>query len=211
VSRLVAVPMSALLAMSACGLGSGSSDCPGGAKRCSENALQSCYADEMFGKVYWHTVQTCPPSMVCRLDATGPGAEPGTPLETGCFAPNAYCQEGSTRCGSIGNLMDPVLWSCALQSSDQTIRWSKTDCSAQIPSAVCLASGGTTSVPACYEVVRKCPASDTHCEGNVLFTCSGFPTLTDNQAVFDWITMDCALTGQVCRVVPQAGPTCSSP
>jgi hypothetical protein len=66
---------------------------------------------------------------------------------------------------------------------------------------------------ACYETVENCPAfplPDWHCEGNVLFHCSG-PTLIDNKAVFDWDTTDCTLTGQVCGVAPQIGPCCVSP
>lgn len=201
-TRLIALVVPALLAMTACDP-TPDSECPGGTDRCSGRELQSCYADEAFGKTYWHTRQTCPPSQVCRLADTSLDV-----LANGCYAPNAYCQEGSIQCGSIDNLMDPVLWTCALQSSDQTIRWSKTDCSAQVPTAICL----KVSTPAaCYEVVQQCPASDIHCEGNVLFTCSAFPTIIDNRAVYDWLTVDCALGSQVCRVVPQVGPTCTPP
>lgn len=190
-----------VLALSACHIGLPDSNCPGGTQQCSNNVLQSCYADEFLAGAYWHTVQSCPPSQVCRLADASLDVR-----ESGCYEPTAYCHAGSGECS------DTLLWSCQLRPSDQTLRWSKTVCSAQVPAAVCVQQYvGITTTAACYEVVQKCPASDSHCEGNVLFSCSTVPTVIDNQAIFDWDTVNCALSGQVCRVSATSGPGCVAP
>jgi hypothetical protein len=191
------VVAAAVVVMSACHLFPESS-CPAGTEQCSNNVLQSCYADQMLGGAYWHNLQSCPPSQVCRLADASLDVR-----EHGCYDPNAYCHAGSGECSGS------LLWSCQLQPSDQTLRWAKTDCSAQVPVAACVQQYvGTTTTAACYEIVQNCPAADSHCEGNVLFTCSALPNVIDSKAVFDWITLDCALNAQVCRVNATSGPGC---
>jgi hypothetical protein len=200
-----------VLTLSGCHMGLPESQCEGGTQQCSNSILQSCYADEPFGGAYWHSDQWCAPSQVCRLNATPPGAESGTPTATGCFSPNAYCQEGSLECSSTAT--ESLLWSCSLQSSDQTVRWVRTICSAQIPLAICAAqySEATgTWTNGCYEVVANCQGSESHCEGNVLFACSTVPNVIDNKAVFDWNTRDCSQDKLVCKV-GTSGADCVPP
>ena len=128
---------------------------------------------------------------------TAPGVDLG-PGEMGCFDPNAYCPAGQGQCVETGsglNASDSSLWACVLQESDQTLRWTRTICSAETPLAWCAfdPSGGST-VPACYEAVQNCPyfpVHDMHCEGSVQFWCTG-PAVVDGKAVFDWYTVDCA-------------------
>ena len=65
---------------------------------------------------------------------------------------------------------------------------------------------------ACFTVVQNCPAFpvlDTHCQGNVLYACTG-PTIINDQAVFDWVMTDCTQTNNVCKVL-STGPTCVPP
>jgi len=209
-TRLVAVLVAALLVMSGCNLFP-KGDCDGGAVRCSNNTLQSCGAVEMFGPASWHDIQACISPQVCKMNAAGPAASPGTPIENGCFDPNEYCHEGALFCASTAT--SSSLWSCILRASDQTFRWSQTTCSDQVPRAICVDPFGTYPPPpvACYEVVSNCPASDIHCEGNVLLTCASYPSVIDNKAVFDWQRLDCTLGGQVCRVTPQVGASCVPP
>jgi hypothetical protein len=190
------------------------SKCQGGAFQCVDNVLQGCYADEFLGGAYWHTVQSCPPSQACRVDTAGPTVDLGA-SERGCFAPNAYCpNEGFTQCMSQA-WTDSSLWSCTLRASDQTLRWSTTSCSGQVPRAICAITpdGAPEPTSACFQVVENCPAFpalDSHCEGNVVYGCTG-PTVIGDKALFDWVTTDCALNGQVCRVNPTYGPGCVNP
>jgi len=205
VTRLVAVPVLALLVISAC---SSRDECSG-ADRCSGNVMQTCGPITFGGPNTWHSIGHCDSPQVCRVYAIGPNPEPNAPRQSGCFDQNAYCNqlyEGMVLCEET--VAGPTLWSCVLRTSDQTVQWSRTICS---PPTTCIAilTGATGG---CYEVVRNCPTSDTHCEGNVLFTCSYTPTLIDNRAVYDWATFDCTPGGLVCRIPPHsASPGCIPP
>jgi len=207
VTRLVAVPVLALLVISAC---SPKDECSG-SDRCSGNVIQTCGpSSPTWGSPNtWHTIGYCTSPQVCRMNAIGPNPEPNAPSQSGCFDQNAYCNqlyEGMVLCEET--VAGPTLWSCVLRTSDQTVQWSKTICS---PPTTCIAIL-TGAAGGCYEVVRNCPASDTHCEGNVLFTCSYIPTLIDNRAVYDWATYDCTPGGLVCRIPPNsASPGCIPP
>lgn len=181
-------------------------DCSSGDIRCRDNALQHCYADEAFGYASWHAGQACLSPQVCRVN-TADGSL-GAPNENGCFDRNAYCTPGSGACYSTETASS--VWSCVLRASDQTFRWSKTICSAQSPPTTCFDAFLGQANPGCYEAVRKCTHSMDHCEGSVTFTCSDWPVVVDNKAVFDWITRDCALDGQV-RKMQASGPGCDLP
>ena len=180
--------------------------------RCHDNSLEWCTSDQWFGDTYWHVVATCESPQVCRVD-TAPGVDLGQ-VEMGCFDSNAYCPAGQAVCVDTGsglNASDSSLWSCVLQESDQTLRWSRTVCSAQTPVAWCAydPSGGSP-VPACYEAVQNCPyfpARDLHCEGSVQYWCAG-PSVIDGKAVFDWYTVDCA--PNTCAV-RDGLPDCATP
>jgi hypothetical protein len=86
----------------------------------------------------------------------------------------------------------------------------KTICSAQSPPTTCFDLFAGEGTPGCYEVVRNCTQSMWHCEGNVAFTCSEWPVAVGNMAVFDWITRDCAVDGEVCTM-DIYGPGCRLP
>ncbi len=184
-----------------------------GELRCSNNALQTCMKDNLLGgPPTWSSGTPCPSPLVCRVNTAPDGIIAG---EDGCFAPNAFCPaEGFTSCTNVLSAGSP-LWTCTLRASDQTLQWSRTDCAAQVPQAFC-AGGFLPGDPpaACMQLVANCPVfpvPDVHCEGNVLFQCAG-PTVADNKVVFDWVTTDCALNGQVCRIPPMyATPVCAVP
>jgi hypothetical protein len=204
VTRLVAVPVLALLVISA---GCSKDECSGG-DRCSGNTMQTCGPSGPYGTGpnTWTSIGHCDSPQVCRMNAIGPNPEPNAPSQSGCFNPNAYCLEGSVLCEETA--AGPTLWSCVLRTSDQTVQWSRTICS---PPTNCIAIL-TGAAGGCYEVVRSCPAFDTHCEGNVLLTCSHYPTLIDNKAVYDWTTYDCTPVGLVCRTPPNfSSPGCIPP
>lgn len=204
-ARLFAVPVVALLSMSACEIFP-KGECASGAVRCNGNTLQDCHATEFLGPTSWNDKQACISPQVCRTDTAGPAVDLGE-IENGCFDPNAYCPgEGATTCS--GAALDSSLWSCVLHSADQTLRWAMTNCSGLVPQATCL--WGPSNAAACYEIVQNCRVADNHCDGSILWTCSG-PNLVNDKAVFDWETVDCAQGGQVCRVHPTFGVGCYPP
>ena len=212
-ARHTAIVVAALLGLSACSDPADNNDCSTpGVQRCNNNALQICMSNYLGGSPYWSSGPPCPSPQVCRVNTAPDGDIAG---ETGCFDPNAFCPaEGFTSCTTTWSAASP-LWSCALRASDQTLQWSKTNCGEQVPKGICMGGYLPGDPPAaCLEVVENCPAfpvPDIHCEGTVLFHCFG-PTLTDKKAVFDWMTQDCALTGQVCRLEPlSAVPSCAAP
>lgn len=212
-ARRRAIVVAALLGWSAC------SDTPDnhcsapGELRCSNNALQICMKDNILGgPSTWSSGTPCPSPQVCRVNTAPDGYIAG---EDGCFAPNAFCPaEGFTSCTNWLSAESP-LWTCTFRASDQTLQWSRTNCAEQVPPAFCWGGFLPGDPPAaCAELVASCPVfplPDVHCEGNVLFQCAG-PTLIDNRVVFEWVTTDCALNGQVCWIPPMyASPTCAAP
>jgi hypothetical protein len=153
VTRLVAVPVLALLVISACG---SKDECSGG-DRCSGNTMQTCGPSGPLevGPNTWTSIGHCDSPQVCRVNAIGPNPEPNAPSQSGCFNPNTYCLDGIVQCEET--VAGPTLWSCVLRTSDQTVQWSRTICR---PPTTCIAIL-TGAVGGCYEVVRSCPAYDT--------------------------------------------------
>jgi len=212
-ARYVAVVGAALLGLCACSSDTDNHCSSPGTKRCgTNNALQICERSFLGGDSTWSSGTPCPAPQVCRVNTAPDGEIAG---EDGCFAPNAFCPaEGFTACTNVLSAESP-LWTCTLRASDQTLQWSRTNCAEQVPQAFCEGGFLPGDPPAaCMELVANCPVfpvPDVHCEGNVLFQCAG-PFLTDNKVVFDWVTTDCALNGQVCRIPPMyAVPTCAAP
>jgi hypothetical protein len=117
VTRLVAVPVLALLVISA---GCSKDECSGG-DRCSGNTMQTCGPSGPYGTGpnTWTSIGHCDSPQVCRMNAIGPNPEPNAPSQSGCFNPNAYCLEGSVLCEETA--AGPTLWSCVLRTSDQTV------------------------------------------------------------------------------------------
>ena len=205
--RYFAVALPAAFVLSGCLSPVASGGCDSGVHRCIGNTLQVCESTGA-AEPSWQTIEACHSPQVCRVNAAGPDTQLGAPSENGCFDPDAYCHGGAVSCSQLFG-GDPDLWSCVLRASDQTFRWTRTICSAQVPKAMCFEDPGTPA--ACFEIVAICTGSNSHCEGNVLFTCPTVPIIIDGKAVFDWDTLDCAPGGQVCRVVTQGGASCVAP
>lgn len=206
-TRFFAVPLTALFLMVACAPDWGNGDCSDGEYSCSGSTLRYCVSTAS-AKPSWQDVETCVSPQVCRVNAAGPDAALGAPIENGCFDPNSYCHGGAVSCTWLFGAGSD-LWSCLLRASDQTFRWTRTFCGAQVPKAMCFEDSGTPA--ACFEVVEVCTANNSQCEGNVVLTCSTVPIIIDNKAVFDWDRTDCTLGGRVCRVVSPGGASCVSP
>ena len=210
-TRYVGIPMAVLLVLSACSGESNDCSTPG-EQRCTKNALQTCARNFLGGSPYWSSDAACPSPQVCRVDTAGPSVNLGG--ENGCFDPKAFCPyEGYATCTGWWSTQSP-LWSCVLRASDQTLQWSVTNCGELATRAMCEGNTPPYLPPAaCYEVVENCPLfpiPNIHCEGNVLFSCNW--QLIDDKVVANWVTQDCTLSGQVCRLLPlYAVPECTFP
>jgi hypothetical protein len=206
-ARYLAVMMSVAITLAACYSPFATGGCASGGYQCAGNTVQYCGSTGS-AEPSWQSVETCVSPQVCRVNAAGPDATLGAPIENGCFDPNAYCHGGAVSCTWLFGA-DPDLWSCLLRASDQTFRWTRTFCGAQVPKAMCFEDPATPA--ACFEVVEICTANRSECEGNVVLSCSTVPIIIDNKAVFDWDRTDCTLGGRVCRVVSPGGASCVNP
>jgi hypothetical protein len=175
--------------------------------RCNGAVLQSCLDGWCSGGVcvgpVWSTIDTCIAPKVCK---TGTNPEIPSILQNGCYDSGSSCsEEGLATCNQISPPLPVGLWTCSRRSQDGSLQWSLARCDQQSPSAICLPDShwlGGPLLTACYEVAGTCPPSSQHatrCEGNAVYFCSG-PTIVDGKAVLDWVaSVDCTLTGLVCR------------
>jgi hypothetical protein len=209
--RLVGIVLAAVLW---CGCSNGDKyNCSQGSPaRCVNNVLEVCFSNWFQTGLYTYLpVETCSAPQVCKVDTAGPGVN--LTGENGCFASDADCPSvGWSECVAQQYGPTDQIYACALRASDQTLRWSVSDCRQLVPKSICaIAIAGDSGSAACLEVVENCPgppASPGLCDGNDQLNC--FMSIVDNKAVYDWTRTSCS-DGAVCRVLYTGFAYCVNP